>query len=142
DGEDSFAGQEQLEEKCPEERGSGNAADDGKKKNERRGEDAGVVQQIACSAEPAEEGCAGESVDGGETVMRGAVSADVGVMSEMDVAEVAEMQMAEASDNSKDAEDKTNDEADEIEGVHDHWVPRFVRWFVVMGCGCRAGVRD
>jgi hypothetical protein len=93
-----------------------------------------VVQQIARSAEPAEEGSDGESVDGRDTV-RAAVSADIGVVSQVEAADVAEMHVAEASDDSQDAEDETNDEAYEVEGVHGHCVLRFVRLFVVTGCG-------
>jgi hypothetical protein len=43
------------------------------------------------------------------------------------------MEVREASEYRDQAEDETDAEADEIEGVHGHWVRRFERWFVVTG---------
>ena len=84
EGEDALARKQHLEENCPEEARSGDAADDRQKKNQRRDEDAEVMQQIACSAKPAEEGSDGEAVDGGETIraaMGAAVSMNMGGVS-------------------------------------------------------------
>ena len=74
-----------------------------------------MVQEIASSAEPAEEGRDGEPVDGGDAVRAGVV-----VMSYVE-AKVTEVQVAEASDDSEDAEDETYEKTDEIEGVHVIW---------------------
>ena len=67
-GEDALAREKQFEEDCPEERGSGDAADDRQEQDQWCDEDAVAVQEIACSAKPAEEGSDGEAIDGGEAV--------------------------------------------------------------------------
>jgi hypothetical protein len=49
------------------------------------------------------------------------------------------MQMREATENRGQAEDETNDETDEVEGVHNHCVRRLLRLFVLTDLGCAAG---
>jgi hypothetical protein len=48
---------------------------------------------------------------------------------------VPQMKMREAAKKEGHAKDKTDAEADEVEGFHSHWVRRFVRLFAVTGLG-------
>ena len=49
----------------------------------------------------------------------------MGRMANMKAPEVSEMQMAETTQRSRQAKDKTDSEADKIEGFHGHWLRRF-----------------
>jgi hypothetical protein len=120
-GKDALARKKYLEEDGPKERGSSNTAQYGQQEDQRRYEDAEVVQQIAGSAEPAEEGRDGEAIDGGDAVaaMRGTVRG-MAVRRVADM-EAADVKVSEASYDRDEAEDKANAEADEIEGVHIIW---------------------
>jgi hypothetical protein len=113
---DALAREKHLKEDNPQESGSRDAAEHSQKENQRRTEDTEVVQQITCSAEPAQKGRDGKAVDGGKTraVMRDSGPGMANV-------EMADVQMGEASDNREKAKDETSAEADEIEGVHIIW---------------------
>ena len=75
------------------------------------------MQKIARSAEPAEECRDGKAVNRGEAV-RAAMRVDVGRVPDV---EVADVKVREASGHREEAEDKTDDETDEVEGVHIIW---------------------
>jgi hypothetical protein len=119
--QDALARQQQLEEDGPEERCSYDAAKHRENENKRRHKYVEVMQEIAGSAEPAEESRDGEAIDGGEAMaaMRGSMrSMAVRHVSDVDA---ADMKVSEASDEREHAEDETDAEADEIEGVHVIW---------------------
>ncbi len=56
-----------------------------------------MVQEISCSAEPAEEGHDGEAIDGGDAgvVMRGAVRGSVRDVAGVTVGHVADVEVAD-----------------------------------------------
>ena len=92
------------------------------------------MQQIAGSAKPAEERGEGEAIDGGKATRTAAVRtcAMVGQSGVASV-KVSQMEVREASEHRDYAEDETDAEADEIEGVHGHWVRIIGR---DVSCGC------
>jgi hypothetical protein len=119
--EDALAWKKHLEEDGPEERRSEDTAEHSENENQGRDKDVEVVQEITGSAEPAEEGRDGEAIHGGEAVavMRSTMrSMAVRHVADVDAADV---KVGEASDEREHAEDETNAEADEIEGVHIIW---------------------
>lgn len=103
---DALTRKKYLEEDRPQKRGSRDAAERGQKENQRRSKDAKVVQQITCSAKPAQKGCDGEAVDGGDSgaVIRRTVRGVADV-------EAADVQVSEAGNREK-TEDETNAKAD------------------------------
>src|SRR5205823_3142698 len=132
--QDAFARDEQLEENRPQQRSAQDSAHNRQEKNHRCDENTVAMQQVARSPKPAEECSKGETIDSGEAVGATAVGARA-VVGQRGVADVkmSEVEVCGASQHRDYAEDETDAEADEIEGVHGHWAPRFVRWFVVTG---------
>ena len=118
--QDALAREEQLEEHRPEECCSRDAADDSQKKNQRSDEYTEVMQEITRSAEPAEERSDRESVDADSPTLEVSPVRSMAMCKVADV-DSSDVQVGEASDDRDDAEDETDGETDEIEGVHIIW---------------------
>ena len=84
------------------------------------------MQQVASSAEPAQKRGDGETIDAGETMRAGASACAVWNMGRVADVKAPKMQMREAPNNRGHAEDETDAEADEVEGVHGHCLPRLL----------------
>ena len=112
--EHALMGKEDLEKDHPKEASANKTAENRENKNERSEEATVAIEQIAGCSEPAEKSGDSEAVDGGDSV-RAAVGVGVRGMSQ---AEMTDVKVREAAGEGENAENETDDEADEIDGFH------------------------
>ena len=97
-----------------------------RKKDDRSHQSAVMMEQITSPAEPTEKRRDRKAVQRRQA-MRAMVP--MGRLSNMKVPKMSpkmpKVQMSETAERSRQAKDKTDSEADKIEGFHGHWVRRF-----------------